>query len=268
MRRPCATSTHHPQDARRCRRLRTAGHQYRRAIQTTTTHSKTRDRNRILRARRAPSLLRSCKRTSLRSCMARCRHDGHEARRTARSSLEGRGPSWCPHLRTPSSGVRVLQGHRFNSQEPPGTSDRSRHGNRATTRSSPRSSAARARRTGVRLSGQRPRVLPRRWDEDTSRRFLKGVRVPGGKDIPPKIRLHDLRHTHATIGLKAGVPVKVIAERLGHENPAFTMKQYAHVIQGMQADAARAISSFVRNAAPVTTESSPTTSPAFDVGLT
>jgi integrase len=84
----------------------------------------------------------------------------------------------------------------------------------------------------------------------------------------PRIRLHDLRHTHATIGLKAGVPVKVIAESLGHENPAFTMKQYADVIQGMQADASRAIASIVRNAAPVTTESSPTTSPASDVGLT
>ena len=52
------------------------------------------------------------------------------------------------------------------------------------------------------------------------------------------IRLHDLRHTHATIALKAGVPIKVISERLGHENPAFTMKQYAHVIPGMQAEAA------------------------------
>lgn len=32
----------------------------------------------------------------------------------------------------------------------------------------------------------------------------------------PRIRLHDLRHTHATILLKAGVPVKVVSERLGH----------------------------------------------------
>jgi integrase len=61
----------------------------------------------------------------------------------------------------------------------------------------------------------------------------------------PKIRLHDLRHTHASIALKAGVPVKVISERLGHENPAFTMKQYAHVIPGMQADAARVVAALV-----------------------
>jgi integrase len=53
-----------------------------------------------------------------------------------------------------------------------------------------------------------------------------------------RIRLHDLRHTHASLALKAGVPVKVISERLGHESPAFTLKQYAHVIPGMQAEAA------------------------------
>jgi integrase len=58
----------------------------------------------------------------------------------------------------------------------------------------------------------------------------------------PRIRLHDLRHTHASIALQAGVPVKVISERLGHESPAFTLKQYAHVIPGMQAEAARAVS--------------------------
>lgn len=55
----------------------------------------------------------------------------------------------------------------------------------------------------------------------------------------PRIRLHDLRHTHATILLKAGVPVKVVSERLGHSSPAFTMTVNQHVLPGMQADAAR-----------------------------
>lgn len=59
------------------------------------------------------------------------------------------------------------------------------------------------------------------------------------------IRLHDLRHTHATIAVKAGVPVKVISERLGHESPAFTLKQYAHVVPGMQAEAATQIAVLV-----------------------
>lgn len=60
-----------------------------------------------------------------------------------------------------------------------------------------------------------------------------------------KIRLHDLRHTHATIAVKAGVPVKVISERLGHESPAFTLKQYAHVVPGMQAEAAEMVAAVV-----------------------
>ncbi len=60
-----------------------------------------------------------------------------------------------------------------------------------------------------------------------------------------RIRLHDLRHTHATIAVKAGVPVKVISERLGHESPAFTLKQYAHVLPGMQAEAAALIAAAV-----------------------
>ena len=59
-----------------------------------------------------------------------------------------------------------------------------------------------------------------------------------GSDLP-RIRFHDLRHTHATIMLKKGVPVKVVSERLGHSSPAFTMTVHQHVIPGMQADAAR-----------------------------
>jgi integrase len=55
----------------------------------------------------------------------------------------------------------------------------------------------------------------------------------------PRIRFHDLRHTHATLLLKAGVPIKVVSERLGHATPAFTMATYQHVLPGMQAEAAR-----------------------------
>ena len=61
----------------------------------------------------------------------------------------------------------------------------------------------------------------------------------------PRIRLHDLRHTHATILLNAGVPVKVVSERLGHSSPAFTMTVYQHVLPGMQADAAATFSATV-----------------------
>lgn len=55
----------------------------------------------------------------------------------------------------------------------------------------------------------------------------------------PVIRLHELRHTHGTLLIKSGVPVKVVSERLGHANIAFTIDTYQHVMPGMQADAAR-----------------------------
>jgi integrase len=54
----------------------------------------------------------------------------------------------------------------------------------------------------------------------------------------PLIRLHDLRHTHATLLAQAGVHPKVVSERLGHANAKFTIETYQHVMPGMQADAA------------------------------
>jgi integrase len=54
----------------------------------------------------------------------------------------------------------------------------------------------------------------------------------------PRLRLHDLRHTHATLLLAAGVPVKVVSERLGHASVQVTLDVYAHVLPSMDADAA------------------------------
>jgi integrase len=67
---------------------------------------------------------------------------------------------------------------------------------------------------------------------------LDAARKALGEDVLPRIRLHDLRHTHATLLLKAGVPVKVVSERLGHANAMITLGVYAHVMPGMQAEAA------------------------------
>jgi len=53
-----------------------------------------------------------------------------------------------------------------------------------------------------------------------------------------RITLHGLRHTHASLLLKSGVSVKVVSERLGHADPGFTLRQYAHVLGSMQEDAA------------------------------
>lgn len=54
----------------------------------------------------------------------------------------------------------------------------------------------------------------------------------------PTLRSHDLRHTHGSLLIKEGIPVKVVSERLGHANIAHTMQTYQHVMPGMQADAA------------------------------
>ncbi|HVM14201.1 MAG TPA: tyrosine-type recombinase/integrase [Egibacteraceae bacterium] len=54
----------------------------------------------------------------------------------------------------------------------------------------------------------------------------------------PRIRLHDLRHTHATLMLQAGVPVQVVSQRLGHASVHLTMEIYAHVLPAMDAEAA------------------------------
>lgn len=54
----------------------------------------------------------------------------------------------------------------------------------------------------------------------------------------PRIRFHDLRHTHASLLVAAGVPIKVVSERLGHAHPGFTMHTYQHLLPGMGAAAA------------------------------
>jgi integrase len=67
-----------------------------------------------------------------------------------------------------------------------------------------------------------------------------------GDTAPPPIHLHDLRHTHASLLLKAGVPVKVVSERLGHATVMITLETYAHVLPGMQAEAAAAFAAAVQ----------------------
>lgn len=69
----------------------------------------------------------------------------------------------------------------------------------------------------------------------TTRAFRQHVsRIP---DFP-KIRFHDLRHTHATQLLLAGVHPKVAQERLGHSTISTTLDLYSHVTESMQQDAA------------------------------
>jgi integrase len=57
----------------------------------------------------------------------------------------------------------------------------------------------------------------------------------------PRIRLHDLRHTHATLALQAGVHPKIVSERLGHSKVSLTLDVYSHAVPHMQRDAAEQI---------------------------
>jgi len=59
--------------------------------------------------------------------------------------------------------------------------------------------------------------------------------------IPKKWRLHDLRHWSATTAIGAGTDVRTVANRLGHSNPAMTLKVYAHALAAADAGAAQAL---------------------------
>jgi len=61
----------------------------------------------------------------------------------------------------------------------------------------------------------------------------------------PRIRFHDLRHTHATLLLQAGANPKVVSERLGHSTVSITLDTYSHVIPSIQEDAAKRASELV-----------------------
>lgn len=63
-------------------------------------------------------------------------------------------------------------------------------------------------------------------------------RVLRRAELRTTLRLYDLRHTHATLLLKAGVHAKVVSERLGHSTIALTLDVYSHVLPSMQAEAA------------------------------
>lgn len=76
--------------------------------------------------------------------------------------------------------------------------------------------------------------------------FKKFVRRAG----LPDIRFHDLRHSSATILAAAGVPMKVIQERLGHSDIWTTLMFYQHYTPGMGKDAAKRLDELLRGEGP------------------
>jgi integrase len=77
---------------------------------------------------------------------------------------------------------------------------------------------------------------------NVTRSFDRLVKQAGLK----RIRVHDLRHTAATMLLLAGIPAKVVSERLGHASVGITMDLYSHVLPDMQDQAAEAISNLLK----------------------
>lgn len=69
-----------------------------------------------------------------------------------------------------------------------------------------------------------------------------------GKTTLPQIRFHDLRHSHATQLLAAGVHPKIASERLGHSTVGITLDLYSHVMPGMQANAAEQVDAAIKAA--------------------
>jgi integrase len=69
------------------------------------------------------------------------------------------------------------------------------------------------------------------------------------KEPLPHARVHDLRHIHATTLLLNGVPVHVVAARLGHADPAITLRVYAHVIRTAETAAAEVFARVMSEAA-------------------
>ena len=78
-----------------------------------------------------------------------------------------------------------------------------------------------------------------------SRRF--GI-LAKGAGLPP-IRLHDLRHSHASAALGAGVHPKVMQERLGHSSITETLDRYSHSIPALHETAAATVAALVDEAA-------------------
>jgi len=77
--------------------------------------------------------------------------------------------------------------------------------------------------------------------DSVSRRFTQLSRNAG----LPVIRVHDLRHTYATIALSAGAHPKVVAERLGHSTIAITLDTYSHVLPSLEEETANRLAQLI-----------------------
>lgn len=82
----------------------------------------------------------------------------------------------------------------------------------------------------------RPDGLPLR-PSDVSHAFTRKVRALGLSEIG----VHGLRHTYATLAIRAGIPAHVISKRLGHSSVSITMDVYAHAFPSDDREAAERV---------------------------
>jgi integrase len=92
------------------------------------------------------------------------------------------------------------------------------------------------------------------WPTSVTHEFVKAM-----KKLPdlPRVRFHDLRHSHATQLLMAGIHPKIAQERLGHSTITTTLDLYSHVTETMQDDAAAKLDSAFRSAIKARTNQGP-----------
>lgn len=87
-------------------------------------------------------------------------------------------------------------------------------------------------------------VFPNCLDEpQESSSVTSALKVALDRAGLPQIRVHDLRHTCATILLEAGVHPKLVQDLLGHSTVALTLNTYSHVTSGLSREVARTIDS-------------------------
>ncbi|NCN28293.1 site-specific integrase [bacterium] len=104
-----------------------------------------------------------------------------------------------------------------------------------------------ARALGLKLSSEHPVFRVQVHNEVSAESFFKFVRpstVTGafinvargieGDPIFKSMRFHDLRHTHASLLIDAGVPVTDVSQRLGHSDPAITLSVYSHFFKNSE----------------------------------
>jgi Phage integrase family len=178
--------------------------------------------------------------------LAAVRHHRYAPRGGRWPALARRGPGRRPRLAAPAAGGGQLRGRRLRAEDRQGPAllgARPGHRGRPARAPPPAVGAAAGGRPqvaglrlGVHLAGRAPHP-----PGAVSRWFEQHARAAG----LPKIRLHDVRHSYATAALAAGVPAKVVSERLGHATIAITMDTYSHVLPGLDELAAGAVARLI-----------------------